>query len=353
MQPLPAKLGVRSMGVSVRDYIKRRTSLRMRNRARTLAHLPQLLRIREEHHRFEDAVLVAGEMRSGTTWLGSLIAKAIHGREIFEPMNIEFTDFPEFGDPLYADADAHPPGLLECFSKILSGRLLPNHFVDHNNRPGRYRARVIKDLRMGWSLPFVQHCFPEVTTLYIIRNPFGSLRSQFKQAHPEQLDISRNYFGSLVEHPALQSAIWSRYGEPPIRGDDFGEYKMASWASHQRLVWDQLADNPGILLVSYELLMEKPSLVMAEICELLSNRGLRVSRLEEAELRSPSHTTHEAERDRVKAGRGASKWQEFFTDEQRERYGRVLSHFGLDELFDEQGQPSAMLRARCLAGRAE
>ena len=121
-------------------------SLRAKNRLRTFAALPRLLLIRSSPRQPNECVLVVGEARSGTSWLGELVARMLNARVLFEPTNSHYTPFRNLPDLLYADGEMTCPAIEKCCRAIFTGRLLPNHFIERDNKPGKYQTVVVKDL---------------------------------------------------------------------------------------------------------------------------------------------------------------------------------------------------------------
>ncbi|WP_233357776.1 sulfotransferase domain-containing protein [Haloflavibacter putidus] len=282
-----------------------------------------------------------GEMRSGTTWLGEILTKMLDARLIFEPLNYEFTDYKQLGKGLlYADENTNNAVLLKIYNKILSGNLPLNYFVDKNNLPGNKKYRVIKSLRMSWSIPYINKNFSEISIIYILRHPMGSLASQVKVAknHKEQLSISKWYYGELLNHPILKKKLWQIYGELKINSNDYRIYKLGSLLAHYRIILDTYKENK-FLIVFYEDLVLEPKRSLLEISDYLENK-MELSDINLDVLKKPSKTTKKSEIESIQHETVHKKWQRDFDQNFMQQYEKMLKHFELNNFYDEKGLPN-------------
>lgn len=145
--------------------------------------------------RAHDAILVAGTGRSGTTWVGDVIANAIGARIVFEPFILGsgdrflHLDAYEYDNcrgrlnySLFLDADdARASSYLEQISNILAGRIR-GFWVNQESRPGIFTRRVIKDIRANLMLPFLVSHWPELKVIHVVRSPLAVVDSMLAKS---------------------------------------------------------------------------------------------------------------------------------------------------------------------------
>jgi hypothetical protein len=127
---------------------------------------------------------INGAGRSGTTWLGELIASQICCRIIFEPFYAQVLK--DFGvNPLrYMHPLARNDAWLTYCRKVVSGRIRhqwTDRHVDHMFP----KYRVIKEVRASLFLKWFSHNFPCVPILFIIRHPCAVVLSRMQLSRIE------------------------------------------------------------------------------------------------------------------------------------------------------------------------
>ncbi|MGF1482837.1 MAG: hypothetical protein ACFBZ8_00565 [Opitutales bacterium] len=125
----------------------------------------------------EDAVVLTGVPRSGTTWLGGVLQQGSGWRSIFEPLFPRYVkQSARLGYYPYSEADSDDP-LLEAFlARVLAGRIR-GRWVDRDNRSCIFRGRLIKEVRWNFLLGRLNAKWPHVRILLIVRKPMPVLRS--------------------------------------------------------------------------------------------------------------------------------------------------------------------------------
>jgi hypothetical protein len=125
------------------------------------------------------SILVAGTGRSGTTWIGAVVAAMTRGRLIFEPLFLdEQGQFPvlrtrQLGQArpvprrLYVEPDAGSESrYFRSIDRVLKGRIR-SAWTDSDARSGVYRRRVIKDIRVNLLLPYIVRTWPELKIVWV------------------------------------------------------------------------------------------------------------------------------------------------------------------------------------------
>jgi hypothetical protein len=143
------------------------------------------------------AVLVAGSGRSGTTWVGNVIAEMTHTRPMFEPFlltpTLRFVETDkrshsdegvEFSSSLYGSPDRPlDPYHHDGITQILSGRVR-SAWIDRATKPAVYRGRTIKDIRANMLLGYIARHWPELKMVWLVRDPRDVIDSQLAARGP-------------------------------------------------------------------------------------------------------------------------------------------------------------------------
>ena len=141
------------------------------------------------------ATLVVGSGRSGTTWVGNVIAKMTRARPIFEPLlldeHLELAlaterqfkpDWLQSGRLLYIEPNLGPESRHHArIEAILSGRVR-SVWTDRGLSCAPYFRRVIKEIRANLLLPYICRHWPGVRVIWIVRNPVAVVSSQMIMA---------------------------------------------------------------------------------------------------------------------------------------------------------------------------
>jgi hypothetical protein len=136
-------------------------------------------------------VLVAGTGRSGTTWVGEIVAAMTRRRTIFEPFLLD-TDY-EFATlkgrtidegrvlrdyQLYIAANAGTTSpFYQPINDILRGRV-KNEWCDFGAIPGIYRRRLIKAIRANLFLGYLAQTWPALKIVWVVRDIVDVVGSQ-------------------------------------------------------------------------------------------------------------------------------------------------------------------------------
>ena len=139
-------------------------------------------------------ILIAGSGRSGTTWVGDVIAQMTHTRPMFEPFLLTHKEEFAFSrrsrtlrhvDPIsiiYGSSDS----LLSerqhnALERILAGRVRAA-WIDRATRPTIYRGRTIKEVRANLLLGYITQHWPELKAIWVVRNAYDVIDSQLAKS---------------------------------------------------------------------------------------------------------------------------------------------------------------------------
>lgn len=150
----------------------------------------------------QDAILLAGSGRSGTTWLTDILTTGTRIQQIFEPLiplwneNVcKLTGWDRLGPhswSWYLPPDSSQPEWFELLHQVLTGRYR-NYWTDYYRTcffPDRF---LIKEIRANLMLGYIADKFhPKI--IYVIRHPCAVVESRLAVGwHADVADILRLY----------------------------------------------------------------------------------------------------------------------------------------------------------------
>ncbi len=160
--------------------------------------------------RLDESLLVIGSPRSGTTWLSDALSAGATRCQITEPLDPKYSHAGEYGlgsSRTFRHPDDPWPKGKALFDRIFEGRLWAPESL-FGNRLWRIPVidqLVVKCVRANRLLPWLSHHYPQVRTIYIIRDPFAVVASQLTWPSPPQevaeddMALVRNHFSDKEE----------------------------------------------------------------------------------------------------------------------------------------------------------
>jgi hypothetical protein len=217
----------------------------------------------------ESSVLIAGSGRSGTTWIGEVLATVMRAREIFEPLVVD-DDFDIAtlkgrkleDDRLLRDYQIYVPPELGRRSRyykpldsILCGQVR-NRWCDGNTRSGVYRRRLIKDIRSNLALAYIARQWSRLRIVWVIRDPISVIGSQLRVAKAFGYTFDFKPINVLFQ-PRLV-ADWLADHVPLMQSADSKAERLAHrWCVETMVpLWQGAHRLSNIKLVRYEDLVE-------------------------------------------------------------------------------------------------
>ncbi|MDF1694181.1 MAG: sulfotransferase [Saprospiraceae bacterium] len=215
-----------------------------------------------------NTVLLLGSTRSGTTFLMESINAHNDYRLIFEPFNPTYTkEWGVFTARHYINPNRNNARESQVVEKILSGRI-NNHWVDQFNRKIRSQKRLIKSVRGNLMLDYFETKYPELTILYVYRNPYDVVASRMN------LQFDSNDVFLLLNHLDFINKYYSDI--------DISSFKAllstpeschaALWCLENCYILDSLP-NRKLIAVKYEDV--KGKMVLLKKGELLISNTIR------------------------------------------------------------------------------
>lgn len=276
------------------------------------------------------SIIVAGTARSGTTWLGELIASQMRCRLMFEPFHAELvSDFAQFNYFQYMRPGQENAAFLEYTRRVLSGQIR-HPWIDRYVDTVLPRWRVIKDIRACLFLRWIHDYYPEVPMVFIIRHPCAVVASRLRLGWATDGDI-RHF---LAQEPLLNDFLSERMDI--IHGATTAEEKHAIvWSVSNQVPLQQMRNTP-MHIVFYENLLLHPGEEIPKLFDSIRqpynesvfryvDRASMTSRRKSAILENTSPT---------------ASWRRELSDTQISRVLRIVEGFGLNHLYGDSDLPA-------------
>lgn len=275
------------------------------------------------------SILVAGTARSGTTWLGDLIASELPSRILFEPFNPHLVaEYREFSYFQYLEPGTANPSFHAYAQSVFTGKIR-NRWIDRQNERIFSNYRIIKEIRANLALKWLHDSFPEVPILLLIRHPCAVVLSRMELGWATDSDIE-----SFLSQPDLVEDHLAPYMDV-IQGARTNEEKHAVIWCVSNLVPLKQCQPEEIKFVYYENLCIQAEVELAGIFKTISHEYTeQIGR----KIDLPSQTTRNSSAvvtgsDRIKS------WKKGLDDSQIDKILRVVESFGLGHLYGDSFLP--------------
>jgi hypothetical protein len=277
----------------------------------------------------EEALVISGTPRSGTTWLLELLMGIPGSGALYEPLLMR--KMPEareagLGYKTELARDESAPFAREFFSRVLNGevrndsllRLMPRHFEE----PGRWIVKLTHGNRL---LAWLVEQFPIRKPILILRHPCAVIASMLPRRTPEQLErLEEDAF--LERHPAYRP-LWSALQSP--------EQKIAArWAIDQLVPLAEPRPYPFHTLFYEDLLTDG----VAALQKIFDDWDLAMPEGLEARLDRPSITSSTKRPIPRSRAERLAQWRSTLDDRQVRDALDTVRTFGID-WYDEELRP--------------
>jgi hypothetical protein len=275
------------------------------------------------------SILVAGTARSGTTWLGDIIASQIPSRILFEPFNPDLVpEYRGFQYFQYMRPGVEDPGFLSFARKVFTGEIR-NRWIDRQNERIYSRYRLIKEIRINLALKWLRDNFPEMPILFIMRHPCAVVASRMELGWATGRDIE-----PLLNQPDLVTDHLEPYMDL-IQNAKTDEEKHAVIWSVSNLVPLKQFKSGELKIVYYENICTQPEV---ELPVIFASIGQTYHDTNDDAINRPSQTTRLTSAvvdgtDRISA------WKRKFNIVQIENILRVVDAFGLGHIYGDSPFP--------------
>jgi sulfotransferase family protein len=275
------------------------------------------------------SILVAGTARSGTTWLGDLIASQIPSRILFEPFNPDLvSDYRHFHYFQYLRPGTENPEFYAFAQKIFTGKIR-NGWIDRQNERIFSKFRLVKEIRANLALKWLHDNFPEVPIILIVRHPCAVVLSRMELGWATDHDIE-----PFLSQPQLVEDYLGPYMNL-IRSAKNSEEKHAVIWSISNLVPLKQFRSGELKVVYYEDLCTQPEMELPGIFEAI---GCQYSGSLITSSTQPSQTTRRASAV-VTGTNKIGNWKKKLSPTQIDNILQVVQAFGLGHLYGESALP--------------
>jgi LPS sulfotransferase NodH len=287
-----------------------------------------------------DTVLVAGSPRSGTTWLGDIVAGLTHRPLLHEPTHAhklpEMRDGHGWNGRPFREPGVADPDLAADLERVLTGSYLGPGVVTRSRRvDGHLWARrplATKVIDTNLLLPWIAGELPWLKIVHIIRHPLEVVASQEARTESvwsRQSHLPRSYQALFAAHPEY---------EAPTEFATVAECLVTGWAIEHAWLRDRDADLSGILRVRYEDLRAD---LVGEAERINAHLGLPApTKAEVVPLARPSRAVNEDAATLL--GMSDTGWRSRYDRSTREALRAILARYGNpfygpDALADRDG----------------
>jgi hypothetical protein len=275
------------------------------------------------------SILVSGAARSGTTWLGDLIAAQIPSRIIFEPFNRDLVSYyRQFHYFQYMRPGTEDHELYDFAHKVLRGEIR-DPWIDRRNERIYSHIRLVKEIRANLALRWLHENFPQVPILFLIRHPCAVVLSRMELGWATDRDIEpflsqprliEDHLGPYLDliHSAAtteekHAVIWSVCNLVPLKQFNSSEWKV----------------------VYYENLCTQPEV---ELTGILGTIGHGYKKPVVKRSNQPSQTTRAGSAVMTGTDKIAS-WKKNLSRLQIDNIFRIVYGFGLGHLYGDSSLP--------------
>lgn len=269
----------------------------------------------------QDAIIICGAMRSGSTWLAELLSAVDGHLQVFEPLHPRYVgDIKKIGlgnnRYFVVDDNKQNEEVKRFFEGILSGKRLNHWMLSQASLNDTFRAKklVVKFVRanllIGWMTKFLDIRKPIV----IIRHPCGIIASTMKKKWVKDKHQILNHpyllrFPDILEkckmldsQEELSALLWCIQYHPLLKPSN-GKYILVSYESLVR-------NGKGELIKIFSQWNEAPPLEAIEKLHKASDTSTKDSMIYQG--KDPLES-----------------WRFFFNTEQTNKILNVLSYFDI------------------------
>jgi hypothetical protein len=268
---------------------------------------------------------VAGAARSGTTWLGDLIASQIPCRILFEPFNPDLVpQYRDFHYFQYMRPGSENPEFHAFARKVFTGEIR-NRWIDRQNERIVSEYRLIKEIRANLALKWLHDNFPETPIILLMRHPCAVVASRMELGWATDGDIE-----SFLSQPDLAIDHLSPYVDLIKSAKTTEEKHAVIWSVSYLVPLRQF--QPGELtLVYYENLCKQPEV---ELSAIFSSIGYKYEKPMADMINRPSQTARQTSAI-VTGTDKITSWKKQLSDAQTGNILRVVDAFGLSYLYGD------------------
>jgi hypothetical protein len=209
----------------------------------------------------DDTIVVAGSARSGTTWVGDVVAQATNSRIVFEPFLID-----RHGDFVLSRTRRLPARVLRNYQLHIPASAGPQerHFAQMDRilrgqvgsfwsemqaRPGVFRHRVVKEVRANLFLGYLATNWPAIRILLVLRDPYQVIASQLAKIREGwKFDWNKE---DVLSQEALMHEWLAPFESTIVGAVGLVERLANKWCIETYVAQEELRGRNSALVISY------------------------------------------------------------------------------------------------------
>ena len=271
------------------------------------------------------SIVVAGTARSGTTWLGELIASQVPCRILFEPFNPDLVpDYRPFHYFQYMRPGTEDPEFYAFAQKVFTGEIR-NRWIDRQNERLFAQVRLVKEIRANLALKWLHERFPEVPIALLIRHPCAVVCSRMELGWATDVDIE-----SFLSQSELIKDHLLHYMDLINNAKTVEAKHTIIWCVSNLVPLKQF--NPGeVKIVYYENLCTQPEKELPALFKFIGQTYTR-SAIEIIDQPSQTMKMTSAVVSRIDK---IESWKKKLIPSQIDNVLRTVEAFGLSHLYGE------------------
>ena len=288
-------------------------------------------RIRSSTFHPEDAILVFGSPRSGTTWLAEILSAPKGHTPIIEPIKLHHLRHTGYREYPYIPTLDKDKKTHDYFMKIFSGEIADGYNTYHTHllKVLNTKQWVIKFIKGNRMLPWILNNFTfRKKPVFVIRHPCGVVYSQLKhpfvpkpsQIPEDDTKILKHIFGKV---PEFVRKVKTKAG-----------IKAITWAL-DNIIPLKYSPRGKLILVSYEKLILEGE---KELKRIYSEWNLSVPEEAIGYLRRRSKEARSWSEFDKRGRKKLGVWKRYLTQEEIKEILSVVHGFGFLE-FTENLEP--------------
>jgi hypothetical protein len=281
-----------------------------------------------DHNRnYKSSIFLAGNARSGTTWISDIINFRNEYRYMFEPFHPYKVDACQgFQYRQYLRPDNKNERFLACANSVLTGRVR-NGWIDSRNKKILSQQRLIKDVRANLMLKWIHVNFSGIPIILLFRHPCAVANSWMKL----NWDAGLEHF--LLQKDLMEDHL-NPFQEEMESANDTFEKNIFSWCVQYYVPLKQFKKDE-MYLAFYEKFCENPHY---EATKLFSFLGKRSDDFAFAKLTRPSSESRADSA--IRSGDSlVNSWRAHITKQQLQRAMEILTLFGLNRIYTDESMP--------------
>lgn len=285
----------------------------------------------------DDAILLLGMGRSGTTWVANIINHDKSYRVLFEPFFPSLVEAAkDFEYIQYMRLDDDDETLIPGARKILSGRVR-SLWVDKENKGLLYRRRIIKDIRCNLMAGWLKKQAPDMPVILIIRHPLQVACSWRRLGWGKEALGSRSDFEIIIsQQKLLKDFPQIKEIADHIDKDSFLDKTVFLWGAFHLVPIEQLRKNQ-VYYLFYEHLLTNPEDECAKLFHYL-RKSYNWEKVKKS-VALESRTNFLKRNISMEHDNLLGSWKTDLSTSEIRRANDILSMFGLDNVYDKDGLP--------------